>query len=659
MRTILIGAALLVAPVVAVAIAPPSGASHLRSEFRRSALVIAPPFGASHLRSEFRNSGITGVRADLPDATTNDNTKSAGTLHGGVLTVRLYAAEAKWHPGPADAPPVVTPLLGEEGHAPSDPGPLLRVPLGTRIDVTLRNTLGDTLVFVAACRFPCKDTVRVAPGASGRLAFTPTSVGTFVYYALPVRRGEPVFTIDDGGQLRAVLVVDPAGAPPRPDRIIVTSIYEHVRHGADAAKGPRVLFTFNGKLWPYTERFTYTVGDSVRWRLVNLGGGQHPLHLHGFYFRVESRGDGVTDTPIPPAKQPLVVTENIALPGTFQMVWSPDRPGNWIFHCHKPMHVGPWMNDMLYDRAPKLSEATALSHGDHMGHDMSGLVLGITVLPARGVATAGAERPSVANGLRLVAEKTSDSYGPEPTLGYSLRRSGDTASSPATSPGPIMTVTRGQRTQVAVVNHLPVQTTVHWHGIELESYNDGVGGWSGAGVHVAPMIAPGDSFVATFTPPRAGTFIYHTHVNDLGQMAAGMYGALIVLEPGEKWNDTTDHVFAIGQSGLMAPAWTVVNGVPAQQPMRLKAGVPHRFRFFSMTIDEETDVSIARDDSVVTWTPVAKDAIPVPAVERTQRPAKLHFGPGETYDFEFTPQAGEYHMKVMSLTNVLLTIIAE
>jgi hypothetical protein len=62
---------------------------------------------------------------------------------------------------------------------------------------------------------------------------------------------------------------------------------------------------------------------------------------------------------------------------------------------------------------------------------------------------------------------------------------------------------------------------------------------------------------------------------------------------------------------------------------------------------------------VATWTPVAKDAIPVPSAERTPRPAKLHFGAGETYDFEFTPQPGEYQMKVMSLTNVLLTIVAE
>jgi len=155
------------------------------------------------------------------------------------------------------------------------------------------------------------------------------------------------------------------------------------------------------------------------------------------------------------------------------------------------MHMGSWMNDMVYDRTPKLPDFLAMSHGDHMADDMSGLVIGIKVLPARGVSSAGAERPSVADHLRLVAEKTGDLYGPEPTLGYALRRSGD-STSPATSPGPVMTVTRGQRTQVAVVNHLSVPTTVHWHGIELESYNDGVGGWSGGGAHLAPMIAPGD-----------------------------------------------------------------------------------------------------------------------------------------------------------------------
>ena len=600
-------------------------------------------------------------RVELPDATTNDNTRPAGTLRAGVLTVRLYAAKARWRSGPADATPVETSLFGEEGHAPSDPGPLLRMPLGTRVELTMRNALSDTILLVAACTYPCsrKDTVRVAPGARGHLDFTPQAAGTFIYYALPVRGGKPVFSAGDGGQLSAVLVVDQPGGPARPDRIITVSVYDHPRDTADASKGIRLLFIFNGRMWPYTERFTYTVGDSVRWRVVNLMGGQHPLHLHGFYFRVESRGDGATDTPIPPSQQPRVVTQEIDGPGTYQMVWSPDRPGNWLFHCHKPVHMAAFLNDMLYDRPVDFSQLAAPSHGDHMSDDMSGLVLGITVLPAKGVAAAGAEQPILSNRLRLVAERTKDSYGPEPTLGYSLQHTGDTAAPRATAPGPVLTVTRGQRTQVEVVNHLAAATTVHWHGIELDSYNDGVAGWSGDAAHLAPMIAPGDSFAATFTPPRTGTFIYHAHMNDLNQLSAGLYGALVVLEPGQTWNDTTDHVFAVAQGGLNAPAWTVVNGKPAHYPMVIKAGVPHRFRFLSMTLDEETDISIARRDSVVAWTPLAKDAMPVPSVDRTSRPAKLHFGPGETYDFEFTPEAGEYQMKLMSLTNVLITIIAE
>ena len=102
---------------------------------------------------------------------------------------------------------------------------------------------------------------------------------------------------------------------------------------------------------------------------------------------------------------------------------------------------------MLNDRTPKLTEATALSHGEHMGDDMAGLVLGIT-RPAHARRGDGrAERPSVANRLRLVAEKTGDSYGPEPTLGTRCAAAA-TPRRHLPVPGPIMTVTRGQRTQV-------------------------------------------------------------------------------------------------------------------------------------------------------------------------------------------------------------------
>ena len=73
--------------------------------------------------------------------------------------------------------------------------------------------------------------------------------------------------------------------------------------------------------------------------------------------------------------------------------------------------------------------------------------------------------------------------------------------------------------------------------MELESYYDGVHGWGGTGQQVTPMIEPGGSFVVRFTPPRAGTFIYHTHLHDNRQLTSGLYGAMIVAEPGERFEE--------------------------------------------------------------------------------------------------------------------------
>lgn len=590
----------------------------------------------------------------LPAAVANDNTRPAGALKNGVLTLNLVASLANWYPGPYEAPPVEVLLFGEEGHAPSAPGPLIRIPLGTRVELTLRNTFRDTIRVAAMCTFPCKraDTLRVAPGRTGRLTFRPRAAGTFAYWAGTIKRGR-LEVNDVTSQFAGVIVVD--SGPARPDRIVTVSTYDHPRDTADAKKGNRLIFTFNGKAWPYTERFTYTVGDSVRWRVVHLGGGEHPLHLHGFYFRVERRGDGATDRALPRAEQPLVVTEEINTLGTFQMVWSPDRPGNWLFHCHKPVHISSDQLDALFDRQPDTTRHAMPMSDHHAMTGMSGLVLGITVRPASGVLAAGAPTDNAANPLRLVAQKVGQAYDSFEMLGYSLQRGDSAARVPKRSEAnPIIFAMRGERTQITVVNQLSEPTAVHWHGIELESYYDGVAGWSGEGSAVAPLIAPRDSFVARFTAPRSGTFIYHTHANDDKQLMAGLYGALIVLEPGQKWNDTTDHVFALGD----AYDWTVVNGSPSPTPMTLKAGVPHRLRFLSMMIDNETDVTISRDDRVVRWKPLAKDAIPVPASQRTLRPARLHFGPGETYDFEFTPSPGQYEMKVSAYTKVLLTIVA-
>ena len=78
--------------------------------------------------------------------------------------------------------------------------------------------------------------------------------------------------------------------------------------------------------------------------------------------------------------------------------------------------------------------------------------------------------------------------------------------------------------RILVENRLDEGTTVHWHGIRLPIAMDGV-----PGISQAP-IESGQSFTYEFTPPDAGTFWYHPHVDGLQQIGRGLSGALIVEE---------------------------------------------------------------------------------------------------------------------------------
>ena len=108
---------------------------------------------------------------------------------------------------------------------------------------------------------------------------------------------------------------------------------------------------------------------------------------------------------------------------------------------------------------------------------------------------------------------------------------------PVSIPGPTLVLTR-RTAEIALFNQLPEATAVHWHGIELDSYYDGVHGWSGAGSRVTKLIQPGESFAARMNPPRTGTFIYYIYLHDDRQLTAGLYGALLVLEPDEIYDQS-------------------------------------------------------------------------------------------------------------------------
>ena len=74
----------------------------------------------------------------------------------------------------------------------------------------------------------------------------------------------------------------------------------------------------------------------------------------------------------PPGKRQLDVTEDLSPANTMLMIWSPDRPGNWLFHCHLAFHVVPGDADLR----------GRVAHGSHsmdVREHMSGLVVGINV----------------------------------------------------------------------------------------------------------------------------------------------------------------------------------------------------------------------------------------------------------------------------------------
>ena len=215
-------------------------------------------------------------------------------------------------------------------------------------------------------------------------------------------------------------------------------------------------------------------------------------------------------------------------------------------------------------------------------------------------------------------------------------------------PGSVLVLTRGQPTDIVIVNRLKEPTAIHWHGIELESYSDGVAGWSGAGNRLAPSVMPGDSFVARLTLPRAGTFIYHTHLNDIEQLTSGLYGGIVVLEPGQRFDSRRDHVFVTGWDGDTRPPklpHLMINGDSVPGPMRLAAGVSHRFRIINISPGGLIRYSIVRDTSPVKWKQLAKDGADLPPGQVRMTPAVRQIGVGEAYDFEFTPEPGKYRMK--------------
>jgi hypothetical protein len=239
--------------------------------------------------------------------------------------------------------------------------------------------------------------------------------------------------------------------------------------------------------------------------------------------------------------------------------------------------------------------------------------------------------------LRLLVQSDSLAVDRWPRFGYVLQR-GTEEPAPDSVPrdAPVLVLHRGEPTAIEIVNRTHEPTAVHWHGVELESFFDGVPGLTGSPAQRTPMIPPGGHFIARMRPPRAGTFMYHTHFDAVRQQMGGLDGALIVLEPGERWDPT--HDLPILVSDAQDGRGMLINGAAQPRAIDVRVGERYRLRLMNLTVALPLiSARVLRDSSVVPWRALARDGADLPPAERVLGTTPTVLSDGQTADFELIP----------------------
>ncbi|MEU8249688.1 multicopper oxidase family protein [Nonomuraea sp. NPDC048916] len=151
-------------------------------------------------------------------------------------------------------------------------------------------------------------------------------------------------------------------------------------------------------------------------------------------------------------------------------------------------------------------------------------------------------------------------------------------------PGAPIRVKAGEVVRARLVNRLPADTSIHWHGLALRNDADGVPGVT------QQAISPGTEFVYEFAAPDPGTYWFHPHFG--AQLDRGLYAPLIVEDPREPlgydaewivvlddWLDgvtgTPDEVLAELSGGMgMAHGAGTAPATPQSMPGMNHGGMP-------------------------------------------------------------------------------------
>lgn len=254
-----------------------------------------------------------------------------------------------------------------------------------------------------------------------------------------------------------------------------------------------------------------------------------------------------------------------------------------------------------------------------------------------------------------------------------------------TIPGPTLEFTEGEYAVIYVKNEMSVETSVHWHGLLLPNFYDGVPYLN------TPPIEPGHTQKYEFPIKQSGTYWYHSHT--MLQEQSGVFGSIVIqlkekvldydkelvlmlsdwtnekpmnvlrnLKRGNEWYGIKkgtatplNQVIARGAFGAQLNFWRqrmtgadiadvyypafLINGEETIEYPEFKPGEKIRLRMinggastsFWMTFGGETPVLVSSD---------GLDVVPV---ERN----KTFIGVAETYDFIVTvPQEGKMEFRI-------------
>lgn len=252
-------------------------------------------------------------------------------------------------------------------------------------------------------------------------------------------------------------------------------------------------------------------------------------------------------------------------------------------------------------------------------------------------------------------------------------------------PGPTLEFVEGEYAVIHVKNNMAVETSIHWHGILLPNFYDGVPYLS------TPPIEPGKTLKYEFAIKQNGTYWYHSHT--MLQEQSGVFGSIVIqpkektleydkelvlmlsdwtnekpmdvlrfLKSGTEWYNIKkgtatplNQVIARGALGAQIDFWRqrmegadiadiyypafLINGQQTMEYTNFKPGEKIRLRIingaasssFWMTFGGETPTLVSAD---------GKDVVPV-------KKNKTFIGVAETYDYIVTiPQEGKKEFRI-------------